>query len=225
MSRLHKLVKSQYMDLLLQLPVLFFSVIFHEFAHGFVAYKLGDDTAHFAGRLTFNPVAHIDIIGTIVLPLICYFSGSPLFGWAKPVPINPYRLNNPAKDIMKVAASGPLSNITLAVMCAVFLKLVLMSSFILGGSLTSALAKMLGFGIIINLVLAFFNLIPIIPLDGSNVLMGLLPPNIAEKYRKHAPYGMFIIIGLAVTGLIRLFIIPPLMLTLKIFASLGLGIG
>lgn len=213
------------MDLLLQLPVLFFSVIFHEFAHGFVAYKLGDDTAHFAGRLTFNPLAHIDFVGTIVLPIVCYMSGTPLFGWAKPVPVNPYRLNNPSKDIMKVAASGPLSNIALAFICAIFLKIAFLSYSILGPSLASIIAKMVGFGMIINLVLAFFNLIPIIPLDGSNILMGLLPAEIAIKYQRHAPYGMFIILGLAVTGLIKFLLLPPLAFTLKIFSALGLGIG
>ncbi|HUT86256.1 MAG TPA: site-2 protease family protein [Elusimicrobiales bacterium] len=212
------------MDLLLQLPILLFSVIIHEFAHGYTAHKMGDDTAYLSGRLTFNPLAHIDPIGTVVFPLICYFSGMPLFGWAKPVPVNPYRLNNPSKDMIKVAASGALSNVGLAIVCAILFKIALLSSFILGTSITSLLLKALRFGVIINFALAFFNLIPIAPLDGSKVMSGLLPLEYAQKYERHTPYGMWILVGLFITGFIRYLIIPPVIFALNVLAFFGLRV-
>jgi Zn-dependent protease len=211
------------MDLLLKLPILLFSVIVHEYAHGLTAYKLGDDTAYYSGRLTFNPIAHIDIVGTIVVPLICYASGSPIFGWAKPVPVNPYGLRNPHKDIMKVSLAGPLSNVGLAFVCAILFKLVLVIP-IFGGFITGALLKTFQFAVIINLVLACFNLIPVIPLDGSKVLAGLLPVRYAEKYNRHAPYGMFILIGLFITGFIKFLIWYPVVFVLNLLAVIGLRI-
>ena len=107
------------MEWILQLPVLFFSVIFHEFAHGYVAYRHGDDTAYLSGRLSFNPLPHIDPVGTVLLPAACVFMGFPAIGWAKPVPVNPYRLHSPRSDMAMVAFSGPLSNIFLALAAAI----------------------------------------------------------------------------------------------------------
>src|SRR3989338_4215350 len=134
------------MEWILQLPVLFFSVVFHEFAHGFTAYRRGDDTAYLSGRLSFNPLPHIDPVGTILLPAACIFLNFPAIGWAKPVPVNPYRLHSPKTDMAWVAISGPLSNITLALLAAVSFKLV---GMFMGGDRAYTLLRMLGFAVVI----------------------------------------------------------------------------
>ena len=195
--------------LIIALPVLFFAVVVHEFAHGWMAERSGDPTARQMGRLTFNPVAHVDPVGTILLPLILIVSGSPiLFGWAKPVPINPLNFHNPKKDMIKVSLAGPGANIILAVIF----------SFLLRASLRifqfPSLSGILQFGILINLVLAVFNLIPIPPLDGSKVLMALLPYDLARKFSRLEPYGFMILIALIwftpLIGLILGLVVTPL---------------
>ena len=113
------------MDIIVLLPVLFFSIILHEFAHGWIAYRLGDDTAYLSGRLTLNPISHVDPIGTVAIPAICWLFGWPMFGWAKPVPVNPVRLPSPRKDMGKVAFAGPAVNLILGVFCAFLLKMTL----------------------------------------------------------------------------------------------------
>jgi len=200
------------MEWLLQLPVLFFSVIFHEFAHGYTAYRRGDDTAYLSGRLSFSPLPHIDPVGTILLPVICAAMHFPMIGWAKPVPVNPYRMHDPRKDMAMVALSGPLSNITLALLSALAFKL-LTFGFI-GGDLAYTLLKLTGFAVVINLLLAVFNLIPIFPLDGSQVALGLLKGRALELYEKHLPYGFYIIMGLVVTGLLQRLMQPLLNLAM-----------
>ena len=205
------------MEWILQLPVLFFSVVFHEFAHGFAAYRRGDDTAYLSGRLSFNPLPHIDPVGTILLPAACIFLNFPAIGWAKPVPVNPYRLNSPKSDMAWVALSGPLSNITLALLAALSFKLVTM---FMGGDLAYTLLRMLGFAVVINLLLAVFNMIPVFPLDGSQVALGLLKGRALEIYEKHLPYGMYIIIGLVVTGLLQVILRPLLNLATLVFAPI-----
>ncbi|MBI5883505.1 MAG: site-2 protease family protein [Elusimicrobia bacterium] len=183
------------MELILQLPILLFSIIFHEVAHGRMALLHGDDTALRHGRLTFNPAAHIDPVGTVILPLICFWGGWPMFGWAKPVPVDPFSFHRPRKGLVQVAAAGPLSNLLLCVAAAVVLRLTL----VLPGDLQFSMRTLRGalwYAMNINLALAFFNLVPVHPLDGSKILSGLLPLKWSLVYESHAPYGVGIILAL-----------------------------
>ena len=207
------------MEWILQAPVLFFSVIIHEFAHGLTAYSKGDDTAYLSGRLTLNPLPHIDLMGTVVMPVICVFSGFPVIGWAKPVPVNPHRMGRPRRDMALVALSGPVSNLLLALLSFAFWKIFALG--FLGADLTFTLLKALQFGVIINLALAFFNLIPVYPLDGSQIMLGWLTGRWLENYEKHLPYGMYIILALVVTGLVKYLIWPPILVALAALGRLG----
>ncbi|HAT72498.1 MAG TPA: site-2 protease family protein [Elusimicrobia bacterium] len=211
------------MEWILQIPVLFFSVIFHEFAHGFMAYRRGDDTAYLSGRLSFNPLPHIDPVGTVLVPIACTLMHLPAIGWAKPVPVNPYRLNNPRADMAMVAFSGPLSNIFLAVLAAVAFKITTLG--FIGGDLALTLLRTFGFAVIINLALAMFNLIPVYPLDGSQIALGLLKGRWLEMYERHLPYGVYIILGLVMTGLIKYIVLPPLGFALMLLSYLGIYLG
>ena len=208
------------MEWILQLPVLFFSVIFHEFAHGYSAFRRGDDTAYLSGRLSFNPLPHIDPVGTVLLPAACVFMGFPAIGWAKPVPVNPYRLRSPRSDMAIVAFSGPLSNIFLALAAAISFKLLTMAYGFIPGELAVTLLKTLGFAVVINLLLAVFNLIPVFPLDGSQIALGLLKGRALEIYEKHLPYGVYIIIGLMVSGLLPRIMHPVLNLALLLMTPI-----
>ena len=183
----------------IQLPILLFSVILHEVAHGWMAERFGDDTARVMGRLTFNPLPHIDMLGTIILPVLAVITGAPIFGWAKPVPVNSYRLRDPQRDMVWVALAGPLSNLSLAVVSA-FLIWAVRSFPVVPPLLAISLVELLQIVVVINIVLPVFNLIPIPPLDGSKVLEGFLPPALAYEYRKIEPYGFFIIIILLSSG-------------------------
>ena len=190
------------MNLLLSLCIFFFAVIIHEYAHGWVAWKLGDSTARFMGRLTLNPIAHIDPIGTIFLPLILIITHSPvLFGWAKPVPVDFFNLNNPKRDMIWVGLAGPAANIIFAIILSLLFKIPLLTANYLAVSvITTAITA--------NLVLAVFNLLPIPPLDGSRIVMGLLPYNLGVEYAKIEPYGFIIIFALLWMGFINTIIWP-----------------
>jgi len=191
------------MSAFLYLPILFFSIILHEYAHGYVACRNGDDTAYVLGRLTFNPLKHIDMMGSIIVPLACYFTGMPLFGWAKPVPVNPYRLNNIKNDMAKVAFAGPASNLLLALAAALFLKFIVV---FMPSNIT--LIKVLFYTIFINAFLAIFNLMPVPPLDGSKILVRFLPDNLAAKYMGLERYGLLIVVILIVTGVFSKVVAP-----------------
>ncbi len=181
------------------LPVLF-AITLHEVAHGWVASKLGDSTAKMLGRLSLNPIKHIDPIGTIVVPLVMVLVSGFAFGWAKPVPVNMNNLNNPRKDMAIVAMAGPLANVAMAIFWVIFLKLV--SITVSDLNIAKGLMAMGQAGIIINLVLFVFNLFPIPPLDGSKVLSGFLPRSAALMMDKIEPYGFFIVVGLLYFGIL-----------------------
>ena len=176
------------LSFIINLPALFIALVVHEYAHGFVAHKLGDNTAKFMGRLTFNPLAHIDLFGTILLPLMLILSSSPIvFGYAKPVPVNFYNLANPKRDMIWVGLAGPLANFIIAALTF----LILVSGYIDHSGIMRFLVTVM----LINLVLGVFNLIPIPPLDGSRILMGLLPRKLAALYARITPmHGMIILI-------------------------------
>lgn len=200
------------MDTILQkiaiwaIPVLF-AITVHETAHGWVANKLGDKTAYLQGRLTLNPIPHIDPIGTILVPLI-FLSISPfIFGWAKPVPVDARNLRNPKRDMAWVALAGPLSNFMMALLWGGIMKIgaYLISSKTLDNNLILLMGQA---GIIINLVLAFLNLIPIPPLDGSRVVASLLPFKLALIYNRVESIGFLILIALLVSGVLSTILSP-----------------
>jgi len=191
------------LNMLPQLVILFFSIIFHEVAHGWVALWRGDTTARDYGRLTFNPIPHIDPIGSVLLPVFLFLTRSPiLFGWAKPVPVNPWRLRQAKKDLALVSASGPVSNLLLAVVFSVLFRVVLATD---GAGL---LAKLMVYGVVINLVLAFFNLLPVPPLDGSKIVLHFLPDAMAEKYIRLERFGFIIIFLLLMLNVVDWFVWP-----------------
>ena len=181
------------------IPVIF-AITVHEVAHGWVANKLGDGTAKMLGRLTLNPIKHIDPIGTIVVPIALVLLSGFAFGWAKPVPVNPRNFKNPRKDMVLVAIAGPLANVFMVILWAIFLKLV--SVAVSDINLAKGLMAMGQAGVIINLVLFVFNLFPIPPLDGSKVLAGFVPPSISDILDKIEPYGFFIVMGLLYFGVL-----------------------
>lgn len=192
---------------------LLLAMVFHEYAHGWVANRFGDSTARMEGRLTLNPMVHIDPVGTILVPLMCLLMPTGIFfGWAKPVPVNPARLYDPRRDMALVAAAGPGMNLLLAVASAVFLSLLFFIDPTLRehwppqpgmsprgdllGMIMLPLAAMALYSVLINVLLMVFNMIPIPPLDGGRVLTSLLPPRAASGLARLEPYGMFVLIGL-----------------------------
>jgi Zn-dependent protease len=176
------------------LPILI-AVTFHEAAHGFVAHLLGDDTAWRLGRVSFNPFKHIDPFGTIILPALLLFARSPfLFGYAKPVPVNFRALNHPRRDMILVAAAGPAMNLLLATLAALAIHVVVYMS----GVAQVFIFENLKNALVLNVILAVFNLLPIPPLDGGRIIVGLLPNALARPFSRLEPYGLILLIGLLI---------------------------
>lgn len=187
-------------QLAIQLPPLLFALTVHELAHGWVAFRLGDPTAKMAGRLTMNPLKHLDPLGVLAFVIM-------KIGWAKPVPVDPRYFRNPQKDMLLVALAGPGSNVLLALASALLARL-LVSVPVLPLFVLQPLVGMLVASVWINIMLAVFNIIPIPPLDGSKVLMGVLPPKAARSFARIEPFGFFILLALFYTGVIGGMILP-----------------
>jgi Zn-dependent protease len=200
------------------LPVLF-AITVHEVAHGWVASKLGDKTAMIMGRLTLNPLKHIDPVGTILVPGVLLLLGGIVFGWAKPVPVTYANLNHPKRDMAIVAAAGPASNFIMAIIWALIGKLgvILLNA---GFFWAQAIVYMGQAGILINLVIMILNLLPIPPLDGSRIVSGFLSAKAAYKYSRIEPYGFFILLFLIFTGLLGMIIGPIFMLLFRLISAI-----
>jgi Zn-dependent protease len=226
----------------IQLFVLLFAITVHEASHGWAAYRMGDPTAHNLGRVTINPLAHIDPIGTVLLPLMLALIGLPAFGWAKPVPVNPRNLRNPRRDNLWISFAGPAANMLVASAAFLillvlkilnpgvnrFLRIVVRTLFknpeVLRAALPrglyplEGLALVLYFLVLINIYLAVFNMIPVPPLDGSGILMGLLSDRAAARYDRLRPFGFLIVVAFIYLGLLNIIIAP-----IQIFIDVLLG--
>jgi len=196
------------------LPIIF-AITVHEAAHGYIARYFGDMTAQEQGRITLNPLRHIDPVGTILVPAVTLVLGGILFGWAKPVPVNFSRLRSPKKDMLWVAAAGPASNLVMAI----FWVLVIKFSMVVQSGFSEALAYMGAVGIMINLVLMVLNLIPLPPLDGGRIAVSLLPNRLAFQYAKVERYGFFILIALLFTGILSKIMNPFIVILLAIISN------
>jgi Zn-dependent protease len=197
-------------DIFISFIVLLFSLTIHEMAHAWTADRLGDPTARLLGRISLNPIVHADPLGTIVLPLVALFTQAPLIGWAKPVPVTLRYLRHPRRDYIMVAAAGPASNLALAVFAAILLSILPISPHTLGESNVSVpIAAILSRLMALNVLLAVFNMIPIPPLDGGNVLGGLLPANLAVVFNKVRPYGFVLLYALVLSGGFEMIVLPP----------------
>lgn len=208
---MNELSTIQYL-VVLSLPLLF-AITVHEVAHGWVAFKLGDPTARRLGRLTLNPIKHIDLLGTLIVPLAIFILSNQkfIFGWAKPVPINWHNLRHPRRDMALVALAGPGSNLLMAFCWALISKLGVILTTIFPASIFLAYMGLMG--ILINTILMLLNLIPILPLDGGRVLHSLLPPSLARSFAQIEPYGIFVLIILLITGVLGKILFPIVALT------------
>ena len=194
-------------QVLIGFGILLVSLTVHEAAHAWTSDRLGDPTARLLGRVSLNPAVHVDPIGTVLFPLLAVLANVPLIGWARPVPVNPARLRHPRRDYVYVAAAGPLSNLALA-------GLVSVAASVLGLNLWQALGQGGGAAIVlvqaiyINVFLAVFNLLPVPPLDGGNVLAGLLPPRAAAQFDRLRQWGFLILYALILTGVLSTIVMP-----------------
>jgi Zn-dependent protease len=230
------------LSIVLSLFVLLFAITIHEASHGWSAMKMGDPTAYAAGRVSLNPLAHIDPIGTVILPIILVVLGAPAFGWAKPVPVNPYNLRHPRRDNLWISFAGPAANCLAAAGAFIlllilkllnpgvnqFLRIMVRTLFKNPDVLRSllprglypleGLALVLYLVVLINIYLAVFNLIPVPPLDGSGILMGVLPEKYADRYERLRPYGFFLVMALVMMGVLTMIVAP-----IEIFIDVILG--
>ncbi|WP_051321264.1 site-2 protease family protein [Chrysiogenes arsenatis] len=200
-------------NLIYSIPVILFAVTFHEFAHGYVAWYFGDPTARNEGRLTLNPLKHLDVLGTLTLVI------TQMIGWAKPVPVNPRYFRNPRRDMVYVALAGPASNILLAIVSVLIFHAMKGMSFQseTALSIASTVFTMVQISVLVNVALAVFNMIPLLPLDGGRILYGMLPPRQAYEFGKIEPYGFFIILALVFLGLTQQVIRPIINTILTLF--------
>jgi Zn-dependent protease len=204
------------------LPVIF-AITLHEAAHGYVARHFGDNTAYVLGRVSLNPVRHIDPVGTILVPLLILVtskllgSGGILFGWAKPVPVDFSALRHPKRDMLWVAAAGPLANLSMAMLWALSFKMALVTQ---PNAFTLPLSLMAEAGISVNLVLMVLNLLPILPLDGGRIAVSLLPNRLAYRYSRLEPYGFPILLLLLFTNTLGIILNPPLRLSMQLIESI-----
>ncbi len=201
----------------IQFAVVLFAISIHEAAHGWMANFFGDPTAKLQGRITLNPIAHIDLVGTIIFPLLLIAMGAPVFGWAKPVMVNPYNLKNPKRDHMYIAAAGPGANIIASVV-TIIIFIVLKRLNIISLMNPGIIALILFYLIVINVFLAIFNLIPIPPLDGSGIIEGLLKGQALESYQKIKPFGFIILIVIIYAGFLDILARPILNFIINILA-------
>ena len=197
-------------QVLIAFLVLVFSLTVHESAHAWTAGRLGDPTGRRLGRVSLNPAAHVDPVGTLLFPLLAMITHLPIIGWARPVPVDARYLRNPRRDFLFIAAAGPLSNLALAVVAAAVLRAVPAGPEAIGRMAVAApLALVASVGLQINLLLAIFNMIPVPPLDGSSVVAGLVPERVAAGLDRLRPYGFLVLYGLMLTGALGYLVGPP----------------
>nr|HID58677.1 site-2 protease family protein [Desulfobacterales bacterium] len=214
------------MDTIVRISVtliaLLFAITIHEVAHGWTANRLGDPTARLAGRLTLNPIKHLDVIGSFVLPLLLFIIGSSIiFGYAKPVPVNFYNLHHYRRDIAVVAAAGPIANLVCALLCGLLSRILLSIDYLwidsfLFGPLMGMLA-LLRYSVVINVILAVFNMLPILPLDGGRILSGILPPGQAASLARAERFGIIIVFFLLFTHTIDRIMLPIIRILIGLF--------
>ncbi|MCI0481535.1 MAG: site-2 protease family protein [Candidatus Dadabacteria bacterium] len=205
--------------LLLGYPVLLLALTVHETAHAWTADRLGDPTARLMGRVSLNPIAHIDIVGTVIFPILAFITHIPLIGWAKPVPVNPLHLRHPSRDEMLVSIAGPASNLLLAVLMFVLYAVLKLTGVFtaIPPNFAEPVLRLMVLGVYINVLLCVFNLVPIPPLDGSHILENLLPYSARESYQRLGAFGYLIIMFLFATGILGVIIQPALWVVSLLF--------